>query len=74
MIDSDTLIQVIDAGERRRIERRRFLTTAGQTGLAAGGLALLGACGGSGSGSSGGTGTPTPTPTPSPTDTAFLAD
>ena len=58
MIDSDTLIQVLEANERRREERRRFMRIAGSATLAAG----LAACSGSGS-------TPTPTPTPTPTST-----
>lgn len=58
MIDSDTLIQVLEANEQRREERRRFMRIAGSATLAAG----LAACSGSGS-------TPTPTPTPTPTST-----
>ena len=75
MIDSDTLLQMLDAGERRRTERRNFLRTASAASLAVGGSALLAACGGSS-----GTGTPTPTdtttgtPTPSPSSTAVLQD
>ena len=64
MSDSDTVIQLLEAGERRREERRRFIRTAGSvTACCAGGAA----CSGSSS-------TPTPTPsstvTPTPTGTA----
>ena len=75
MIDSDTLLQMLDAGERRRTERRNFLRSASAASLAVGGSALLAACGGST-----GTGTPTPTgsttgtPSPSPSSTAVLQD
>ena len=76
MIDSDTLLQVLDASERRRTERRAFLRSASAASVAVGGMSLLSACGGSGSGSS--TPTPTPTdgstPTPSPTASSVLAD
>ncbi len=69
MIDSDILLQAIDASERRRSERRAFLRTAGTATLAVGGSALLAACG---------TATPTPTstvtPTPSPSSAATLQD
>ena len=72
MIDSDIILQALDASERRRSERRNFLRTASAASLAVGGSALLAACGGSG------TATPTPTstvtPTPSPLSTAALAD
>ena len=72
MIDSDIILQVLDASERRRAERRSFLRSASAATLAAGGSALLAACGGSG------TATPTPTstvtPTPSPTSVAVLQD
>lgn len=72
MIDSDIILQALDASERRRSERRNFLRTASAASLAVGGSALLAACGGSG------TATPTPTstvtPTPSPLSTSALAD
>ena len=72
MIDSDIILQALDASERRRSERRNFLRTASAASLAVGGSALLAACGGSG------TATPTPTstvtPTPSPLSTGALAD
>ncbi|MDB5707071.1 MAG: Dessication-associated protein [Sphingomonas bacterium] len=68
MNDTDTLIQVIAADDRRRAERRRFLGIAAGATLAAG----LAAC----SGSSDSTPTPTPTdtgtPTPTPTSTVAL--
>jgi hypothetical protein len=67
---SDTnIFEVMDAMERRRTERRKFLKYAGAAGAAAGGLALLSGCG---------TDTPapvpTPTPTPTPTSTAAQID
>lgn len=72
MIDSDLLLQTLDASERRRTERRNFLRSASAASLAVGGSALLAACGGSGSS------TPTPTstvtPTPSPSSTSVLQD
>jgi hypothetical protein len=55
---------IFDAIEHRRAERRRFLKLAGGTTFAAGGLALLAACGDDDD-----TPTPTPSPTPSPTPT-----
>jgi len=54
--------------EDRRVARRNFLRTTGQITVAAGGLALLSACGGDSSDS----GTPTPTPTPTSTDTSAI--
>ena len=73
MIDSDILLQALDASERRRSERRNFLRSASAASLAVGGSALLAACGGSG-----GSATPTPTstvtPTPSPSATSVLQD
>ncbi|WP_353205681.1 ferritin-like domain-containing protein [Sphingomonas sp.] len=69
MIDSDILLNALDASERRRSERRTFLRSASAATFAVGGSALLAACGG---------GTPTPTstvtPTPSPSSTAVLQD
>ena len=57
---------IFDAIEQRRNERRRFLKLAGGTTFAAGGLALLAACGDDDDD----TPTPTPSPTPTPTPTA----
>lgn len=56
------------AEDPRRLARRHFLRTTGQITAAAGGLALLSACGG-GDGSSD---TATPTPTPTSTDTGAI--
>ena len=64
MHDSETLSHVLDAADQRRSERRRFLRTASVLGMAAGGSALLAACG---SGNSNEESTPTPSPTVSPT-------
>ena len=74
MIDSDILLQVLDAGERRRAERRNFLRSAGVASLAVGGASLLSACGGSGSTSTDPGATATATPTPSPSSTSTLQD
>ncbi len=63
MHDTETLLAVIDASERRRDERRNFLRTAATASVAAGGLSLLAAC------SNGNGNTPSPTPTPAPTPT-----
>ncbi|MDB5677686.1 ferritin-like domain-containing protein [Sphingomonas bacterium] len=68
MIDNDTALAVLEATDRRRAERRRFLTLATSGAATLGGLGLLSACGKSGSSS--GTATPTPTPTPTATSTA----
>lgn len=65
MIDNDTLIQVLDATERRNEQRRQFMRTAGGASLAIGASVLLAACGGSD-----GTASPTPTSSPSPTPTS----
>ncbi|PTS81865.1 hypothetical protein DBR17_09100, partial [Sphingomonas sp. HMWF008] len=72
MIDSDLLLQTLDASERRRTERRNFLRSASVASLAVGGSALLAACGGSGSSTP--TPTSTTTPTPSPSSTSVLQD
>ncbi len=69
MIDSDILLQVLDAGERRRAERRNFLRSAGVASLAVGGASLLSACGGSSGTDASATDTSTPTPSPSSTGT-----
>lgn len=68
MTDNDTALATLDPADRKRAERRRFLTLAGSGAATIGGLSLLSACGGS-KGSSGATPTPTPTPTPTATST-----
>jgi hypothetical protein len=55
-----TFAAALAATDRRRAERRRFLRATGATGLAAGGLMMLSACGGDDD-----KGSPTPSPTPS---------
>ena len=65
MTDNDTALATLDLADRKRAERRRFLTLAGSGAATIGGLGLLSACGGSK-----GTSTPTPTATPTPTPTA----
>ncbi len=57
MTDNDQALAILSTEERTRLARRRFLTIAG----AAGGTALLSACGGS---------SPSPSPSPTPTSTA----
>src|SRR3569623_2911210 len=72
MIDNDTALAVLDACDRRRAERRHFLTLASSGAATLGGLALLSACKGKGTPTP--TPTPTPTTTPSPTPTSTAAD
>ncbi|KQM64238.1 hypothetical protein ASE75_09590 [Sphingomonas sp. Leaf17] len=67
MNDIDTQTQVLDAIDKRRTDRRRFLNLAGTTTLAVGGLSLLAACGDDGND------TPAPTPTPTPDGAATAA-
>lgn len=69
MIDQEKIATALDAAALRNAERRRFLSLAGRTGAAAGGLALLSACGGSSSSA-----TPTPTPTATSTSSVEAAD
>ena len=72
MIDQDLVTTALDASAHRREERRRFLRFAGGTTLAAGGLALLGACDDNNNNNP--TPTPSPTPTATPTPTGFTAN
>ena len=65
MTDQSVLTQVLEAGDRRRDERRRFMKTAASASIAAGGLSLLAACSGDNN-----TSVPTPTPTPTPSTSA----
>ncbi|MFT3977261.1 MAG: ferritin-like domain-containing protein [Sphingomonas bacterium] len=62
MIDQHEIAAALDNAALRSTERRRFLSLVGRGGVAAGGLALLSACG---SGDSDSSATPTPTPTSS---------
>ncbi len=64
MTDTDQAPAILSTAERQRLARRRFLVFAG----AAGGTALLSACGSSNSPSP--SPSPTPSPTPTPTSTA----
>ncbi|QNA85930.1 ferritin-like domain-containing protein [Sphingomonas sp. So64.6b] len=73
MQHSETLLQVIEASDRRRDERRKFIQYAGGGALALGATSLLSACGG-GNNSGAVTPAPSPTPTPSPTSTAPIGD
>ena len=45
MLNEQSILDVLDAGAKRRTERRNFLRTAAGASAAAGGLALLAACG-----------------------------
>jgi hypothetical protein len=69
MPNQETLIQVLDASDRRREERRNFMRTAATATIAAGGLALLAGCG-----NDSGSTTPTPSPTPTATATSAVTD
>ncbi len=71
MIDSETLMQVQAASAVRRLERRRFLRTAGAASLVIGGASLLAACG---SDDTTADATASPTPSPSSTDTLHDQD
>jgi hypothetical protein len=64
MTDIPNSLEIFDAIDHRRTERRRFLQYAGGA-AAIGGIGLLSACGGS---------TPAPTPTPTPTPTSGVSD
>lgn len=61
----DSVFATLELANQRRAERRRFLKLAGASTAAAGGLALLSACGGDDDDDD----TPTPTPSPTPTPT-----
>jgi len=73
MTDNDTALAILEAADRRRAERRRFLTLATSGAATIGGLGLLSACGGN-KGSTGTTPTPTPTPTPTASSTTAQID
>ncbi|RMB51572.1 ferritin-like protein [Sphingomonas sp. PP-CE-3A-406] len=62
MTDIKNTLEIFDAIETRRNERRSFLRFAGGSAVALGGASLLAACGGDDNNSV----TPTPTPTPTP--------
>ncbi len=68
MIDHEQ-INTLDDAALRSAERRRFLSLVGRSGAAAGGLALLSACGSDSSSSN-----PTPTPSASATASIEAAD
>ena len=70
MTHTETLRQALDAGAKRREDRRSFLKYTGGAGAAVAGSALLASCGGGGSPAP----SPTPTPTPSPTTANADAD
>ncbi|MFK3889638.1 ferritin-like domain-containing protein [Sphingomonas sp. NPDC079357] len=64
----DSVFAALELAEARRAERRRFLKLAGAGTAAAGGLALLSACGSDNNNST----SPSPTPTPTPTATGSV--
>jgi hypothetical protein len=66
---NDTMLQLLEASDHRREQRRQFLRTAASATIAAGGLSLLSACDDDDKGSV--TPSPSPTPTPTPTPTSF---
>jgi hypothetical protein len=69
MTDQTVLAQILEAGDRRRQERRQFMRTAATATIAAGGLSLLAGCDDDNSSSMP---TPTPTPTTSASDQTDL--
>ena len=71
MIDHETLLEVMEIGERRRTERRRFIKMAGASIAAAGTLTALSACDDD---NDNGTFSPAPTPTPSAAMSAAQSD
>lgn len=73
MINNEQALAIFEAGDRRRAERRRFLSLAGKAGVAAGGFTLLSGCGDAGT-TGGESGMPTPMPTPTATTAATDLD
>ncbi|WP_445191143.1 ferritin-like domain-containing protein [Sphingomonas sp. Tas61C01] len=69
MIQNTMMLEILERSEQRRTERRRFMKTAGSAVAAAGGLAMLSACGGDDDKS-----VPAPTPTPAPTASVAQID
>jgi hypothetical protein len=69
MTDIQTKMEILEAIETRRNQRRGFLRFAGGSALAIGGASLLAACGDDDNDS-----TPAPTPTPTPTPPATVSD
>ncbi|MES2453173.1 MAG: ferritin-like domain-containing protein [Pseudomonadota bacterium] len=67
---NDTMLQLLEASDRRREERRQFIRTAASATIAVGGLSLLSACGDDNDNVSPSP-SPTPTPTPTPAPTTF---
>lgn len=65
-MNDEILLATIEANDRRRDERRRFIKFAGGATIAAGGLSLLAACDNNGDDAPGPNPTPSPTPAPSP--------
>ncbi len=80
MTDKTNILEILDACEQRRTERRHFFKMAGGATMAVAGASLLAACdddsdpGPAPSPSPSPTPSPTPTPTPAPTPTVTDAD
>ncbi|MEW4449850.1 ferritin-like domain-containing protein [Qipengyuania sp. JC766] len=66
MKKNDTILEVLEACDARRADRRKFIKVAGQGTAVVGGAALLGGCFGDDDPIVGPAPTPTPTPTPTP--------
>lgn len=71
-MNNELILQVLQASEARRADRRRFIKVAGATGAAAASMSMLSGCFGgdddnNGGGGGGGTGGGGPTPSPTPT-------
>jgi hypothetical protein len=66
---NDTMLQLLEASDHRREQRRQFIRTAASATIAAGGLSLLSACDDDDKGSV--TPKPVTDPTPTPTPTSF---
>jgi hypothetical protein len=79
MTDNETMLEVLDACEARRVERRAFLRSGSSAAFAAAGAGLLAACGGGNDDPqpapppTGGT-PPTPTPPAPPPPTGAVTD
>ena len=66
MSQSDQVLEILDACEARRAERRHFLRMAGGAATAVAGASMLSACGGGDNDEFTPIVTPTPTPSPAP--------
>jgi hypothetical protein len=68
MMQNNTMLDMLERAQSRKMERRRFLTTIGAATTATAGLALLSACDDDKNDA------PAPTPTPTPTSTQAAQD